>query len=161
MFYFGSNTKRDLDRLTHEGITRTAIGLASGHDDVQFFLLPSIPFFLELKEITDDSKLWIGNQSISSTSGTDVTGEISGTTLKALGSDLVMIGHAERRARFDGPDEISQQLHEAQRAGLRVLFCVGESTHNDDEAQLKQFLTSQLLPLVGLASNDARTYRGN
>ena len=148
MFYFGSNTKSNLGAAAHHEIAQVAIDLAITYPDVQFFLLPSIPFFRELKANSLGSSFWIGNQSLSSTSEQDVTGEVQGATLKALGSDLVMIAHAERRRLFDGDAEIAAQLKAAESAELRVLFCIGESLQAHDFEALRKLLKAQLEPLA-------------
>ena len=148
MFYFGSNTKSNLGAAAHHEIVQAAKDLANTYPDVQFFLLPSIPFFRELKANSLGSSLWIGNQSLSSTSEQDVTGEVQGATLKALGSDLVMIAHAERRRLFDGDAEIAAQLKAAESKDLRVLFCIGESLQAHDFEALRKLLKAQLEPLA-------------
>lgn len=148
MFYFGSNTKSNLGATTHNEIAQAAIELANTYPDVQFFLLPSIPFFREVKAKSLGSSLWTGNQSLSSTSEQDVTGEVQAPTLKALGTDLVMIAHAERRRLFDGDTEIAAQLKATESADLRVLFCIGESVQAHDFVALRKLLKAQLEPLA-------------
>ncbi|TSA47487.1 MAG: triosephosphate isomerase, partial [Actinomycetales bacterium] len=148
MFYFGSNTKRNLGLAAHQEITQAALDLAKSYSDVQFFLLPSIPFFRELQANSEGTSLWIGNQSISSTGSQDVTGEVSAQTLKTLNSDLVMIAHAERRHLFDGDTEIAAQLKAAESEDLRVLFCIGESVQAHDFEALRKLLQAQLGPLA-------------
>ena len=148
MFYFGSNTKSNLGAAAHHEIVQAAKDLANTYPDVQFFLLPSIPFFRELKANSLGSSLWIGNQSLSSTSEQDVTGEVQGATLKALGSDLVMIAHAERRRLFDGDTEIAAQLKAAESEDLRVLFCIGESLQAHDFEALRKLFKAQLEPIA-------------
>jgi triosephosphate isomerase len=48
--------------------------------------------------------------------------------LTALGVDLVLLGHAERRGMFHETDEnLQRKVAAALSAGLRVLLCVGET----------------------------------
>jgi len=148
MFYFGSNTKSNLGAAAHHEVAQAAKDLAITYPDVQFFLLPSIPFFRELKVNSLGSSLWIGNQSVSSTSEQDVTGEVQAAALKALGSDLVMIAHAERRRLFDGDTEIAAQLKATESEDLRVIFCIGESVQAHDFGALRKLLRAQLEPLA-------------
>ncbi len=148
MFYFGSNTKSNLGAAAHHEVAQAAKDLAITYPDVQFFLLPSIPFFRELKVNSLGSSLWIGNQSVSSTSEQDVTGEVQAAALKALGSDLVMIAHAERRGLFDGDTEIAAQLKATESEDLRVIFCIGESVQAHDFGALRKLLKAQLEPLA-------------
>ncbi len=148
MFYFGSNTKSNLGAAAHHEVAQAAKDLAITYPDVQFFLLPSIPFFRELKVNSLGSSLWIGNQSVSSTSEQDVTGEVQAAALKALGSDLVMIAHAERRRLFDGDTEIAAQLKATESEDLRVIFCIGESVQAHDFGALRKLLKAQLEPIA-------------
>jgi len=144
MFYFGSNTKRDLGLNEHQEITLAALKVATSYPEVQFFLLPSILYFQSLKVETAGTNLWVGNQSVSSTASENITGEVPATALKAMSSDLVMIGHAERRRHFDGKPEISAQLTAAANEGLRVLFCIGENVQMQDFDELSNLLSEQL-----------------
>ena len=147
MFYFGSNTKRDLSIASHNAVATAALRLATEFKDAQIFLLPAMPLFPSLKAQAGGSRLWIGNQTVSGTSGRDVTGEVSARLLKSLHSDLVMIGHAERREFFDDESSVAAQLEQAAQSRLRILFCVGESRVTKDRKKLRAFLQRQLRPL--------------
>lgn len=150
MFYFGSNTKRDLSSTSHFAITATALALAEEFTDSRVFILPPAPLFYPLVNEARGSRLWIGNQVISGTSGRDITGEISGALVKSLGSKMVMIGHGERRQNFDGERAIAAQVQRARKANLRILFCVGESRIIKDSQTLRTFLRGQLRPLSSI-----------
>jgi triosephosphate isomerase len=151
MFYFGSNTKKDLGLDEHQEVTLAALRVAASYPDAQCFLLPSILYFQALKVEAKDTNLWVGNQSISSTAAENITGEVSAAALKAMNSELVMIGHAERRRLFDGKSEISAQLAAAANEGLRVLFCVGENVQMQDLGELSILLSEQLEPLSNIS----------
>ncbi|MEY3836907.1 MAG: hypothetical protein RLZZ448_736 [Actinomycetota bacterium] len=148
MFYFGSNTKRDLSLAAHLSITKSALKISNNYSDSRIFLLPAMPLMTMLRSKAKGSRLWIGNQAISATTGSDVTGEVSAKLVKSLGSDLVLIGHAERRALFDGDRTISSQLKLASACNLRILFCIGESRALKDKAALRKFLRNQLQALA-------------
>lgn len=148
MFYFGSNTKRNLGFVSHQEIAQRGISLSKSYANVQFFLLPSITFFRELRSNSEGTAFWIGNQSISSTGDRDITGEVSAVALKDMNTDLVMIGHAERRNLFDGEKEIAAQLEAAAKEELRVIFCIGEVVQADDFDALRGHLKAQLEPLA-------------
>jgi len=147
LFYFGSNTKRDLSVASHNAVATAALRLAAEFKDAQIFLLPSMPLFTSLKVQAAGSRLWIGNQTVSETSGHDVTGEVSARLLKSLRSDLVMIGHAERREFFDDENAVEAQLELAAQSRLRILYCLGESRLMKDRNKLRTFLHRQLRPL--------------
>ncbi|MFM8621880.1 MAG: triose-phosphate isomerase [Holophagaceae bacterium] len=140
MFYFGSNTKRDLSVTSHHAVVTTALRLATEFKDAQLFLLPTMPLFTSLKARATGSRLWIGNQTVSETSGRDITGEVSAQLLKSLQSNLVMIGHAERRQLFDDDNSVVAQLEQAALSRLRILYCVGESQVKKDLKESAEFL---------------------
>jgi triosephosphate isomerase len=148
LFYFGSNTKRDLSLASHISITNSALKISKKYSDSRIFLLPAMPLMQMLRSRAKGSRLWIGNQVISATTGSDVTGEVSAKLVKSLGSDLVLIGHAERRRLFDGDREISSQLQLASACNLRILFCIGESRALKYKAALRKFLRNQLQALA-------------
>jgi len=54
------------------------------------------------------------------------TGEISATQLKDAGIQYVLIGHAERRAMGETNEVIARKMETALKAGLKVIFCIGE-----------------------------------
>lgn len=56
------------------------------------------------------------------------TGEISPLMLADIGCRHVIIGHSERRQYFKETDEIvNRKIKAAQKRGLGVIFCIGES----------------------------------
>jgi len=73
------------------------------------------------------------------------TGEISATMLRALYVRYVILGHSERRSLFGETDEIvNRKVKAALDAGLRPIFCIGESLHERDSNQFKQVLEGQI-----------------
>jgi triosephosphate isomerase len=56
------------------------------------------------------------------------TGEISPIMLVDTGCKYVIIGHSERRQYFrENDDIVNNKIRAAQKAGLGVIFCIGES----------------------------------
>ena len=96
MFYFGTNTKQQLNQEQHEEVVEMAALLAKSNKDTQFFVLPTMPLLVPLKKMSFGSGLWVGSQRVSGNDG-NTTGEISAKLIKELDADLVMVGHAERR----------------------------------------------------------------
>ena len=97
MFYFGTNTKQQLNQELHEEVVEIASLLAKSNKDTQFFVLATMPLLVPLKKMSFGSGLWVGPQRVSGTEG-NTTGEISAKLIKELDADLVMVGHVERRA---------------------------------------------------------------
>jgi triosephosphate isomerase len=56
------------------------------------------------------------------------TGEISAGMLVDAGCSHVIVGHSERRQYFSEDDSVvNRKIKAARKAGLKVIFCVGES----------------------------------
>lgn len=96
----------------------------------QYFVIPpftSLPAAIEARDEAGFTA-WIGAQNMHWEPSGAYTGEIAASMLTALGVDLVLFGHAERRGLFNETDEqVGRKVRAALEAGLRVLLCVGET----------------------------------
>jgi triosephosphate isomerase (TIM) len=73
------------------------------------------------------------------------TGEISGAMLKDLGVEYVIIGHSERRKYFSETDEIvNKKIKKAIEAGLKIIFCIGETVQERDGGKKNEVLERQI-----------------
>jgi len=83
------------------------------------------------------------------------TGEISAAMLKDMGVKYVIIGHSERRKYFSETDEIiNKKIKKAVDAGLKVIFCVGETQEQHDAGKRNEILEKQIKN--GLANVDEK-----
>ncbi len=80
------------------------------------------------------------------------TGEISGSMLKSIGVEYVIIGHSERRQYFAETDEtVNKKVKAALRNDLKPIVCVGESLEQREDGKTKEVITTQTrLALEGL-----------
>lgn len=82
------------------------------------------------------------------------TGEISGSMLKDLGVDYVIIGHSERRKFFGETDEIvNKKIKKALEVGLKVIFCIGETQEQHDKGERNKVLENQIKQGLAGAEN--------
>lgn len=73
------------------------------------------------------------------------TGEISAEMLKDLGVEYVIIGHSERRKYFGETDEfVNKKIKKAAEAGLKVIFCIGETAEERDAGKKNEILERQI-----------------
>jgi triosephosphate isomerase len=73
------------------------------------------------------------------------TGEIAPGMLADLGCEHVIIGHSERRQYFGETDEtVNKRIKAAQKAGLKVIFCIGESLEQRESGKTNEVLNGQL-----------------
>jgi len=92
-----------------------------------FVYLPIVGNSVSSRKTRGFSRLSLGAQDIFWQKNGSYTGEISAEMLKDLGVKYVIIGHSERREHLGETNEIiNKKIKTALRAGLRVVFCVGE-----------------------------------
>ncbi|MFM1986542.1 MAG: triosephosphate isomerase TpiA1 [Actinomycetota bacterium] len=143
MFYFGTNTKQQLNQELHEEVVEMASLLAKSNKDTQFFVLPTMPLLQQLKKMSFGTGLWVGPQRVSGTDS-NTTGEISAKLIKDLDADLVMVGHAERRALGESEQELKQQLQALQENQLMSIYCIGEKQKEVNKDIRKELFKKQL-----------------
>jgi triosephosphate isomerase (TIM) len=73
------------------------------------------------------------------------TGEISPLMLADLGCRYVIIGHSERRQYFNETDDIvNKKIKAAQKAGLGVIVCIGESLNERETGKTFETVQRQI-----------------
>jgi len=73
------------------------------------------------------------------------TGEISPLMLADLGCAFVIVGHSERRQYFHETDDtINRKIGAAQKAGLGVIFCIGESLEEREAGKTFDILSREI-----------------
>jgi triosephosphate isomerase len=73
------------------------------------------------------------------------TGEISPLMLVDIGCKFVIIGHSERRQYFDETDDfLNRKISAAKKAGLGVIFCIGESLAEREAGKTFEILQREI-----------------
>lgn len=73
------------------------------------------------------------------------TGEVAPSMLIDVGCKRVIVGHSERREYFSEDDELlNKKAAAALKAGLRVIFCCGESLEQREAGKTNDVLAGQL-----------------
>ena len=111
--------------------------------------------YLDLKcmvKHASGSNVHIGAQNMHWEETGAYTGEISGSMLKSIGVEYVIIGHSERRQYFAETDEtVNKKVKAALRNDLKPIVCVGESLEQREDGKTKEVITTQTrLALEGL-----------
>jgi triosephosphate isomerase len=127
-FFFGTNFKMFQTHADSRNFVRELQGVLDCPHDSQLFLIPPYTSLPGLPDLAHESGIWIGAQNMHDAPLGEYTGEIAAPMLTALGVDLVLLGHAERRYRFGESDDLLRcKVRAALDVGLRVLLCIGET----------------------------------
>jgi len=112
---------------------------------VEKVICPPFISLMAARGLIKGSTTKLGAQSVFYEEKGAFTGEISPLMLAGL-CDYCIIGHSERRQYFGETDEIiSKKIKAAVKAGLRPIFCVGETLEENEAGQTRDVLGRQLL----------------
>lgn len=96
--------------------------------DVDIAIAPPFTSLAVAAEELKDTNIILAAQNVFYEEKGAYTGEISPLMLIDIGCKYVIIGHSERRQYFNETDEIlNKKIKAAKKAGLGVIFCIGES----------------------------------
>jgi triosephosphate isomerase len=106
------------------GITRSAADL----EGAEVVVIPPYTALAESAGAIEGTAVELGAQNLFWEDKGAFTGEISGPMLKNAGCRYVIVGHSERRQHFGETGvAVNKKIRAALRAGLRPIFCFGES----------------------------------
>jgi triosephosphate isomerase len=127
-------------------------------ESVDVVLFPPATHLFAVSGILNHTPLLTGIQNCSSFREGAYTGEISAEMAKSAGADYVLIGHSERRHIFGESDEVLvQKMKQAKQAGLKIMYCFGETLAQRESGQVEEIIESQLVllhQLEGFTEND-------
>ena len=72
------------------------------------------------------------------------TGQVNSRMLKSVGAKYVIIGHSENRQLGDNDKLINLKIKSATRAGLKVIFCIGETLEQKKNKKTNHVLANQI-----------------
>ncbi len=95
-------------------------------------------------------RLAVGAQNIYHENAGAFTGEISAAQVASTGAEYVIIGHSERRMYFQEDGfQLAKKIDIALEAGLKVIFCIGESLDERESGDFLALLSAQLEEGIG------------
>ena len=115
-----------------------------------FPLLPAVGALLP-----KGGRFHLGAQNCHQKESGAYTGEVSAKLLASVATEYVILGHSERRQYFNETDDLlSQKLKAALAAGLKPIFCVGESLETREAEDTFNFIGKQLADGLFHLSNE-------
>jgi triosephosphate isomerase len=138
---------------------RQLVELVTGVTDVDVMIAPTYAALGPVFNVIQNSPVGLGAQNLFWEDEGAYTGEISAPMLKAVGCQYGIIGHSERRQYFGETDEtVNKKIEAAIQAGLKPVFCVGETEKERDDEQTFSVLDKQVRKgLEGLVSDQLDT----
>ena len=141
-----ANWKMNLTHSEAESYFDTFLSEIGQVNDVEVVIIPpftAIPALVTASERMPAIR--IGAQNMHWEKSGAFTGEVSGAMLRALYVKYVILGHSERRTLFGETDEIvNRKVRAALEAGLRPIFCIGESLQERDGGKIEEVLGRQI-----------------
>jgi len=121
-------------------------GLEKFTGPVEVVLCPSYIHLQTVQSMLKDYlRLHAGAQNCHHFEEGAFTGEVSAKMIKSLGSEYVILGHSERRQYLNETAEmIESKIKSALNAGLKPIFCCGESIEIREKNQHLEFVEQQL-----------------
>lgn len=115
--------------------------------DIEIILAPSLialqPVIAIVKKAR--SKIKVAAQDCGFTDEGAFTGAVSPRELRQTGASYVIIGHSERRQHFGEDDALlAKKVVAARAAGLKVVYCVGETKVERNESRANDVVRAQL-----------------
>ena len=126
--------------------------------DRDIVIAPPFTALRPVSEILKGSPVHLSAQNMHWEEKGSYTGEISPAMLIDAGCEFVILGHSERRTLFGETDEIvNRKLRVALKAGLRPIFCIGETLEQRQSGATFAVLEEQIKEgLNNIDSGDIR-----
>ena len=92
-----------------------------------------------------DSRIEVGAQNCHENENYGAfTGSINSKMLKDVGAKHVIIGHSENRQHGESNKKINNKIKSALKSGLKVIFCIGETSQEKRKKKTYQVLNNQI-----------------
>jgi len=111
----------------------------------EVIIAPPFTALRAVAELCQGSPVRLAAQNLHEAEKGAYTGEISGDMIREAGCAYVIIGHSERRILFgEGDERIQRKLRAALSAGLKPIFCIGETLQEREEDRMQNVVERQL-----------------
>jgi triosephosphate isomerase len=115
----------------------------------QIIICPASIYLQQMNGLLVDQEIYLGGQDLSDETAGAFTGEISGVMLKEFGCRYALVGHSERRLKYQESNElIVKKALNAIAAGLTPVVCIGETQNQRQSLQVEKVLSEQIAALI-------------
>jgi len=124
--------------------------VVAGVRSVECVVCVPFPYLAQAAERLRGTQVAWGAQNLSEHASGAHTGEVSAAMLAEFGCRYVLVGHSERRQLYGETDaQAAAKFAAAQGAGLKPIFCVGETLAERDAGRTEAVLARQLDAVLG------------
>ena len=120
----------------------------------QVAVFPPYVYLPQVARTVAGTPIRFGGQNLNEHDAGAYTGEVSGAMLADFGSDMVLVGHSERRSLYGETDQqVADKFAAALRHGLTPVLCVGETGQEREVGQTQEVVARQInavLDTVGI-----------
>jgi len=81
------------------------------------------------------------------------TGQVNAKMLKNVGAKYLILGHSENRQKGENDKLISLKIKSANKVGLKIIFCIGETLKEKKNKKTNQVLSRQITKGLKLIKN--------
>lgn len=116
-------------------------------EQIDIVLAPSHTSLRSLQTVisTDNLKIKMSSQDVSSHNDGAFTGEVSAFQLKKLNINYSIIGHSERRLHFNETDsDVNSKLNRLLENDITPILCFGESLEQRSVGSYLEFVKNQI-----------------
>ena len=114
-------------------------------DKIKLIYCPPSTLIRPLSKRLKKTKIEVGAQNCHHSYDTGAyTGQVNSRMLKSVGAKYVIIGHSENRQLGDNDKLINLKIKSATRAGLKVIFCIGETLEQKKNKKTNHVLANQI-----------------
>ncbi len=129
-----ANRKMNGNLQTNKAFLEGLITGTRGYSNADYVVCVPHPYLFQAQAILKDSSIAWGGQNMSRYQSGAYTGSVSPNMLIEFGCEYVIIGHSERRQRgFDTDLSTGERFEVATKAGLKPIFCMGETLAEYEE----------------------------
>lgn len=154
----GTNWKMHKTVRESKQYTKKLLDFTEKYENIQFFIIPPYTNLWHVKEMINNSNMFIGAQNMHYKSEGPFTGEISPKMLKEIDLDIVQLGHSERRQYYNENDyEINKKVLTSLNYKFTPLICIGENIEEKNYKITKEKLRMQVkITLKDVSLEDVR-----
>lgn len=115
--------------------------------DLKCEVVIGVPFthLTAVKAVIDINKVGLAAENCANHTSGAYTGEVSAPMVASTGANYVILGHSERREGFnETPELLKEKVDLALEAGLKIIFCCGESLELREKGTYVEYIEEEL-----------------